>query len=86
MNTRTYTSITLADNYASEKRATVRAETSIYGAPGYYISKLQLVAAERRAGMLGGSCMRIAADDDTEVREVFVVDAKLAVVDVITKF
>lgn len=86
MNSKTCTKITLADNYAPEKRATVRAKTSFYGARGYYITKRQLAAAERRAGMLGGSYMRIATDDDYGVREVYVVDANLAVVDVITRF
>ena len=86
MNSKTCINITLADNYAPEKRATVRAKTSSYGATGYYITKRQLAAAERRAGMLGGSCMRIVADDDSEVREVYIVDANLAIVDVITKF
>ena len=86
MNTKAFTKITLADNYAADKRSTVIAKTSYYLAPLYYITKNQLAAAERRAGMLGGSCMRIATDDDSGVREVYVVDANLAVVDVITKF
>lgn len=85
MNTKAFTKITLADNYAADKRSTVIAKTSFYGATGYYITKNQLAAAERCAGMLGGSCMRIATDNDYGVREVYVVDANLAVVDVITR-